>query len=241
MDTLIPQLAVLPEAQRRLWPELKPAQELGFTLYGGTAIALRLGHRNSIDFDFFTDRDFSFDSLSAAFPFIQLSRVLQREQDTLTVLAPFGDSEAQHVKVSFFGNLKFGRVGEPSITDDGVMQIASLDDLMATKLKVILQRVEVKDYQDLAAMISAGVNVEKGLASAISFYGPQFPPSEALRAMTYFEGGDLDALTEDEKTILVRAASQGRDLPDSPILSRHLTAKPSSKDMGNNPVIRTKI
>jgi hypothetical protein len=33
---------------------LPPAQRLGFVLYGGTAIALRLGHRSSVDFDFFT-------------------------------------------------------------------------------------------------------------------------------------------------------------------------------------------
>jgi hypothetical protein len=49
-------LEILPEAQWRLWPELRPASQLGFVLYGGTAIALRLGHRSSVDFDFFTDQ-----------------------------------------------------------------------------------------------------------------------------------------------------------------------------------------
>ena len=48
-----PHLEILPPAQQRLWPELRPAAELGFALYGGTAIALRLGHRTSVDFDFF--------------------------------------------------------------------------------------------------------------------------------------------------------------------------------------------
>ena len=37
---------ILPEAQRRLWPELRPTVQLGLVLYGGTAIALRLGHRS---------------------------------------------------------------------------------------------------------------------------------------------------------------------------------------------------
>lgn len=41
-----PCIHILPPAQRRLWPELKNAPNLGFSLYGGTAIALRLGHRN---------------------------------------------------------------------------------------------------------------------------------------------------------------------------------------------------
>ena len=48
----IPRLDILPEPQRRLWDELAtvPAE---FVLYGGTAIALHLGHRQSEDFDFF--------------------------------------------------------------------------------------------------------------------------------------------------------------------------------------------
>ena len=40
-----PCMSILPPPQKRLWPELMNAQSLGFTLYGGTAIALRLGHR----------------------------------------------------------------------------------------------------------------------------------------------------------------------------------------------------
>jgi hypothetical protein len=43
-----PRLDILPDAQRRLWPELAQTPE-DFTLYGGTAIALRLGHRQSAD------------------------------------------------------------------------------------------------------------------------------------------------------------------------------------------------
>jgi hypothetical protein len=43
-----PRLDALPDAQQRLWPELRPARDLGFVLYGGTAIALRLGQLPSI-------------------------------------------------------------------------------------------------------------------------------------------------------------------------------------------------
>jgi len=51
-----PRLSILPEAQKRLWPVLVAAPRLGFVLYGGTAIALRLGHLASVDFDFFTEK-----------------------------------------------------------------------------------------------------------------------------------------------------------------------------------------
>jgi len=55
MRTFIPKLDVLPPEQKRIWPQLSNAPRLGLTLYGGTAIALRLGHRESMDFDFFTN------------------------------------------------------------------------------------------------------------------------------------------------------------------------------------------
>jgi len=48
-----PNLSILPPPQLRLWSELDATPE-AFTLYGGTALALRLGHRTSVDFDFFS-------------------------------------------------------------------------------------------------------------------------------------------------------------------------------------------
>lgn len=48
MMTFAPKLEILPLAQQRLWPELAGVPR-DFVLYGGTAIALRLGHRSSVD------------------------------------------------------------------------------------------------------------------------------------------------------------------------------------------------
>lgn len=123
---------------------------------------------------------------------------------------------------SFFGTIGFGRVAPPEFTDDGVLQVAALDDLMATKVKVILQRIEAKDYRDIAAMVKAGVSLAKGLASAREMYGPNFQPSESLKAMVYFEGGDLHTLAPEEKNILIDAVCAIRDLPQVAIGSREL-------------------
>lgn len=131
-----PHIEILPAPQQRLWPELKHTVDLGFVLYGGTAIALRLAHRPSVDFDFFSQDALDRAALHDAFAFMAHSTVLQDERNTLSVLIPYGDSQHSHVKVSFFGTIGFGRVGHPDVTDDGVLQIASLDDLMATKVKV---------------------------------------------------------------------------------------------------------
>ena len=219
---LKPCMDILPIAQQRLWPELRPSINLGMVLYGGTAIALRLGHRYSIDFDFFTEKTLDKNKLQTVFPFIQRSTVLQDEPNAYTVLVPYGETAEQHVKVSFFGAIDFGRVGVPDITEDGALQVATLDDLMATKVKVILQRAEAKDYRDISAMVKAGVSLSKGLATARKMYGNTFQPSESLRALVYFEDGDLGTLTNDEKETLIAAASAVRDLPHIEIASRVL-------------------
>ncbi len=211
--TFTPCLEILPAAQRLLWPALRPAPRMGFVLYGGTAIALRLGHRASVDFDFFTDQPLNRAALAAFFPFLHRATVLQDTHDTLTVLVLPSAPNDRPVKISFFGTLSFGRVDEPELTGDGMLQVAALDDLMATKLKVILQRIEAKDYQDIAAMIRAGVNLSQGLAGARALYGAAFQPSESLKALVYFEGGDLHRLTDEERALLIEAASSVRGLP----------------------------
>lgn len=94
-DGFRPHLEILPAAQRRLWPELRPAWELGMVLYGGTAIALRLGHRSSVDFDFFTERALDRGALSAALPFIERSTVIQDQAEGFTIL-----TRDEEVKVS---------------------------------------------------------------------------------------------------------------------------------------------
>jgi len=213
---------ILPPAQIRLWPALSAASDLGFVLYGGTAIALRLGHRQSVDFDFFTERPLDRAALHEAFPFLTDSQVLQDQPDTYCVLTPFGDDERSHVKVSFFGDIGFGRVGEPAWTTDANLLVASLDDLMATKVKVVLQRVESKDYRDVAAMVTSGASLAKGLASARQLFGKAFQPSEALKALVYFEGGDLHVLSDSERNTLIDAVAAVRDLPDVSIAATSL-------------------
>lgn len=214
---------ILPSAQKRLWPELRNAQHLGFTLYGGTAIALRLGHRDSIDFDFFSENPIDREAIRAAFPFMGKAETLQDQGNTWVVLAPSGHPEEKGVKVSFFGTIAFGRVGEPDFTDDGILQVASFADLMATKVKVVLQRAEAKDYRDVAAMVNAGVSLSHGLASARRLYGPNFQPSESLKALVYFNDGDLNTLTANERNTLTEAVKLVGELPDVALRSKSLS------------------
>lgn len=202
-----PRLDILPAAQRILWPELRPVQDFGFVLYGGTAIALRLGHRQSVDFDFFSSRTVDRESLRTALPFLKTTTVRQDSRNTFEVATPSG------VKVSFFGGLDFGRINPPEQTADGILRVASLSDLMAIKLKVILQRAEAKDYQDIAAMVRSGMLVSEGLAAAEQMFKPTFAPSESLKALIYFEGGDMQRLSSADRRVLIESVRGVRRLP----------------------------
>lgn len=190
---------------------MRPAKELGFVLYGGTAIALRLGHRVSVDFDFFSDQPLDRQSLYDAFDFLGTATLIQDQPGALTFLVPVSGLS---VKLSFLGPIRFGRVGKPQLTDDGVMQVASLEDLFATKLKVILQRAESKDYIDIAALLASGMPLEQGLSAARLLFAPHFQSSESLKALIYFGEGDLDSLSPEVRQTLIDAVRAVSDLPD---------------------------
>ena len=219
MKTFPTHFEILPAAQRTLWPELHRASTFGFVLYGGTALALRFAHRDSVDFDFFSAEPLDRSMLAHSLPCMSGAQVIQDETDTLTVLV---NRNRTNIKVSFFANLGFGRVGEPEFTDDQQLQVASIDDLFGTKLKVLLQRVEAKDYQDIVALLRGGASLARGLAASQGLYGRAFQPAEAMKALTYFEGGDLRRLLAADRIILESAVAKCRPEAPLPILNHRL-------------------
>lgn len=206
---LEPKLGALPAAQREIWASLAPATHLKFVLYGGTAVALHLGHRVSVDFDFFCSDPLDKDQIRETFAFVKGAAVLQDMPDTLVVLAKMSSGP---VKISFFGSINFGRINDPLRTCDGIMLVASLDDLMATKLKATLQRAEGKDYRDIAAMIAAGVSLPAGLSAFSKMFDGE--PSQVLRALGFFGDGDLKTLETADRDVLRAARDQVGKLPE---------------------------
>jgi hypothetical protein len=178
-------------------------------LYGGTAVALYLGHRESVDFDFFTNRAFQPDELFADYSFLHDSEVLQSQPNTLTVLT--AGRGADRVKISFFGGLKFGRLAPPRRAPDGAMNVASPTDLLAHKLKTVLQRVEPKDYLDVDALLQNGLGLSSGLAGASMLF-PAFSPQECLKALIYFEDDALRDLPRDVEERLLSAVKSVRSI-----------------------------
>ena len=216
--TLRPRLDTLPPPQRELWPALADVPA-NFVLYGGTGLALRLAHRASVDFDFFASEPLDSERL-LRLPFAKSADVLQRQPDTLTLSV----TTSAPVKLSFFGGIDFGRVGEPERTADGVIQVASTLDLFATKLKVLLQRVQVRDYQDLAAILRAGLTLRDGLGAAATLFGRTFPPVDAAKALTYFHGDAAKLPAEDRSVLAEAVADWDCTLASIPRMSATLAA-----------------
>lgn len=197
-----PKLDVLPHAQRRLWTDLRDTPR-DFVLYGGTALALRLGHRTSEDFDFFSNRPFLPDLLLKTIGFMKDAEVRQLEENTLTAIV----ERAGPVKVSFFGGLKLNRVHDPDVMPDNGIKVASLLDIAATKLATIQQRAQARDYEDILALTSAGITLSEMLAAAEAVYGLTFNGSLSLKALTFFADGDLPTLSPASQSKLSTLAS----------------------------------
>jgi len=160
-------------------------------LYGGTALALRLAHRHSEDFDFFSNSSFEAEELHRRIPYLDGAEMSQFETNTLTAIAHRGGP----VKVSFFGGLSLNRVQDPDRVKGNEIQIASLIDVAATKLATIQQRAQARDYEDIAAIVSAGISLSEALAAATAVYGATFNGALSLKALTYFGDGDLPSLS----------------------------------------------
>jgi hypothetical protein len=227
---MTPCLEILPRAQRAFWDRHAGSIPPGWVLYGGTAVALRYGHRTSVDLDFFSDLDLDEDALRGGIEPLRDGTVLVRRPDTLTVAAPVGDGE---VRLSFFGGIGFGRVAEPD-GPPGKFPIAAPLDLLATKLKVLIQRVEARDYLDVEVLLRSGLTLNQGVSAAQALFPEQVNPLDIAKAVGWFKEGDLDArLPESVKDYLAAAAASFQpDTQAMKLVARELG--PNTKERRND-------
>ncbi len=204
---------MLPPPQRRLWPELRATPER-FTLYGGTALTLRLGHRASVDFDFFSNAPFDPERLASMLPYLKDAERVRMAPDTLTCRVDRGGA----VILSFFGGLGLGQVAEHDEVEGMALHVASLLDLAGTKMAVVQKRAEAKDYLDVDALLRHGVDLPTALAAGSVVYGRSFNPLITLKALSYFD--DVPALPSEVKHRLA-AAVEAVDVSRLPALAAY--------------------
>lgn len=216
---MTPRLDILPAAQRRLWPRLDLVPH-DFVLYGGTGLALRLAHRHSVDFDFFSASPLYVSDLLRRLDALS-PVILRQELETLEVRT------AEGVLLSFFGGLTLGQVDPPD--DAGPIVIASAKDLFATKLAAVYQRSETKDYIDVAALIESGRSLAEGLGCAAAVHGERFNTALPLKALAYFE--DVEPpVPLPVRDRLVKAVSEVRTIPKIPLTNPVITRSGDAAD-----------
>ena len=83
------------------------------------------------------------------------------------------------------------------------IKIASFPDLVATKMLVIQQRAEKKDYFDIHEILKS-ITLSDALFYTKQLYGKLFNPFLTLKALTYYNDGDLMELPSAIKDFLIK-------------------------------------
>ena len=176
---------VMPSAQRRLLRQLGPlAAQLGFYLAGGTALAIQVGHRRSVDLDWFTPETIhplmlAADLKEAGVPL----DVTGEEKGTLHGIA-------QGVKLSFL-EYPYSDLTPPEMWPEYQVPLASLQDLACMKLSAVSGRGHRKDFIDIFALGRGGFTLDEMLR----LYGRKYDVSDfghTIYALTYFDDAEED-------------------------------------------------
>jgi hypothetical protein len=208
LPVLDPATASMPQNQAAVWSSLGDLPE-DFVLYGGTGLALRLGHRESQDFAFFSAEPFGPTDLLAELGWLGRVTVSRSSASNLELVTPAG------VHLAFFGAMRIQCVAEPSLVEENGLVVASVFDLAGTKAKTILDRSEWKDYVDIAALLRAGHSLTDVLGYATTVFEPlfEFPAAAFLRALVYFQEGTAGDVPPDMRRDLELAVTRASRAP----------------------------
>ncbi len=172
---------VLSEEQRRLWPHAASvANQVGAILMGGTAVAIHLRHRRSVDFNLMTLTSFSGRAVERSVRGFA-RRIILRD-----VSRNCFHAVVDGVEWDVFRALRTEEVEPHQMTVlapgpeiDGI-RIGSIPDLLATKLDVINYRAKLRDYIDIAAIDQLTAH---RLEDGIGYYCHRFGYSHVPRVL----------------------------------------------------------
>jgi hypothetical protein len=152
-----------------------------FNLVGGTALALRLGHRKSIDLDLFTSEDFDIEELKSMLVLRYGLKVSYERNQTLKGF--INDIMIDCIRFNY------PHLQTPDIIDG--IRLESVPDIIAMKLSAIAQNgTRIKDFVDIATL-----STQYSLNEMLGFYSTKFPHANVLmpiKALTYFDEIDFN-------------------------------------------------
>lgn len=179
---------VLPRGSRDLLAKLeslKRPQLQGWTLAGGTGLALQIGHRISEDFDFFRTDSMDVNRLHEVLRLVGEVETLQEDDRTLTVLI-------SQTKVSFFSVPDpFLFPGQPYV----FFRLADPRDIALMKLAAISGRGSRKDFIDLYNILRGGLSLEECFQWLPQKYGEgRSNTYHVLKSLAYFEDAESEPM-----------------------------------------------
>lgn len=152
-----------------------------FGLVGGTAIALHLGHRESIDFDLFTMKEFGNQSIrNKIIPHAPIDAVLRDEMGQFTVVV-------NGVRLTFF---QYPYPITFSVSLNDVVKIPDLLTLAAMKAFALGRRAKWKDYMDLFFILKEHNSVTEIAEKSIQIFGAEFNEKNFRAQLAYVEDVD---------------------------------------------------
>lgn len=174
---------ILSSKQKEVLGKLKFLENFNAYLAGGTALALQLGHRTSLDFDFYSPKKL---------PFLQLRGKLVESFTSLTLGTQTEDTFQADINGVSFSVFYYPYSIVKKLIEFPPIRIASLEDIAAMKVVAVIQRAKQRDFWDLYYLIEK-LGVEKVIKSAFRKY-PWYEENSqiVLKALTYFDEADSD-------------------------------------------------
>ena len=181
---------ILDSKRLKVLKELSFLKEEGYYLAGGTALALQLGHRTSLDFDFYNERHFDSGELFSKLQEVFGDRINERhrEEDTLT-----GDIDGIHFSFFWYKYPLIRKLKEFEGTS-----LASIEDIAAMKIIAIVQRGTRRDFIDIYYLLRK-VDLDTLFFWTEEKY-PNFNRYSGLRGIIYFE--DAEKRTDESRIAL---------------------------------------
>ena len=200
---------ILSKEQKELLPLISQFKR-EFYLVGGTAIALQMGHRRSIDFDLFKMSPFVSSKVLRKVEEAKFSYIITRRvSEQLNLLI-------NSVKITFF---KYPYLIDAKLYLKNAIKMPDLLSLGAMKAFALGRRAKWKDYVDLYFLLKNKYSLEDIVDKSIAIYGQEF--SEKLFRSQLAYHNDIDYTEEvaflpgfetdgeEIKTFLIDAALEG--------------------------------
>lgn len=151
-------------------------------LVGGTALALQIGHRKSVDLDFFGSISASAEEMKEA---LSANHTISSIKEAQNINMFLVDS----VKVDFV-NYRYNWIDDVVI--EGYLRLASIMDIAAMKIYAIIGRGTKKDFIDLFFLLQ-----RFSLEDILDFYVKKYPDGSlfmALKSLSYFDDAEGDPM-----------------------------------------------